>query len=119
MNSCDIKNIIDREELLQRLDLRIRTMSELMATHEKYIISLSVSGNEREKAIRQIDKSHKDFIEAVAKIDNDTKEYFDKLRKEYKDCFGKPHKKSVYKAEKPMHLCSECEIKFNEFWENK
>ena len=38
---------------------------------------------------------------------------------EYKDYFGKPHKKSVYKADKPMHLCSECEIKFNEFWENK
>ena len=83
MNSCEIKNIIDREELLQRLDLRIRTMSELMATHEKYIVSLSVSGKEREKAIRQIDKSHKDFIEAVAKIDNDIKEDFDKLRKEY------------------------------------
>ena len=83
MNSCEIKNIIDREELLQRLDLRIRTMSELMVTHEKYIISLSVSGNKREKAIRRLDKSQKDFIEAVAKIDNDTKEHFDKLRQEY------------------------------------
>jgi rRNA maturation protein Nop10 len=38
---------------------------------------------------------------------------------EYKDYFGKPNKKSVYKAEAPRHLCSECEIKFNEFWENK
>ena len=38
---------------------------------------------------------------------------------EYKDYFGKPHKKIVYKAEKPKHLCSECEIKFNEFGENK
>ena len=38
---------------------------------------------------------------------------------EYKGYFGKLHKKSVYKAEKPMHLCRECEIKFNEFWENK
>lgn len=83
MNSCDIKNIIDREELLQRLDLRIRTMSGLMIAHEKYIISLSVSGNEREKAIRQIEKSHKDFMEAVAKIDNDTRERFDKVRQEY------------------------------------
>ena len=83
MNSCEIKNIIDREELLQRLDLRIRTMSELMVTHEKYIISLSLSGNERDKAIRRLDKSQKDFIEAVAKIDNDTKEHFDKLRQEY------------------------------------
>ena len=83
MNSCEIKNIIDREELLQRLDLRIRTMSELMAAHEKYIVSLLVSGNERDKAIRRLDKSQKDFIEAVAKIDNDTKEHFDKLRKEY------------------------------------
>lgn len=83
MNSCEIKNIIDREELLQRLDLRIRTMSELMAAHEKYIVSLLVSGNERDKAIRRLDKSQKDFIEAVLKIDNDTKEHFDKLRKEY------------------------------------
>lgn len=83
MNSCEIKNIIDREELLRRLDLRIRTMSELMVTHEKYIISLSISGNEREKAIRQIEKSHKDFFEAVVKIDNETKEEFDKLRQEY------------------------------------
>lgn len=83
MNSCEMKNIIDREELLQRLDLRIRTMSELMVAHEKYIVSLSVSGNEIEKVIRQIEKSHKDLFEAVVKIDNETKENFDKLRKEY------------------------------------
>ena len=83
MNSYEIKNIIDREELLQRLDLRIRTMSELMVTHEKYIVSLSVSGDKREKAIRQIEKAHKDYIEAVVKIDNDTKEHFDKVRREH------------------------------------
>ena len=83
MNSCEIKNIIDREELLQRLDLRIRTMSELMIAHEKYIISLLVSDNEREEVIREIEKSHKDFMEAVVKIDNDTKDHFDKLRQEY------------------------------------
>jgi len=83
MNSCEIRNKIDREELLQRLDLRIRTMSELMLAHEKYIISLSVSGEKRDKMFSQIEKANKDFIEAVAKIDNDTREYFDKLRQEY------------------------------------
>jgi len=36
---------------------------------------------------------------------------------EYKDYFGKPHKKSVYKAEKPMHLREDCESKFNAFME--
>jgi len=83
MNSCEIRNKIDREELLQRLDLRIRTISELMLAHEKYIISLSVSGEKRDKMFSQIEKANKDFIEAVAKIDNDTREYFDKLRQEY------------------------------------
>ena len=34
---------------------------------------------------------------------------------EYKDYFGKPHSKSVYKADNPMHFCEECEIKFNNF----
>ena len=38
---------------------------------------------------------------------------------EYKDYFGKPHKKSVYKADNPIHFCEECENKFNEFLENK
>ena len=37
---------------------------------------------------------------------------------EYKDYFGKPHKKSVYKADKPMHFCEECETKFNAFLNN-
>ena len=37
---------------------------------------------------------------------------------EYTDYWGRSHKKSVYKAEKPMHLCRECEIKFNSFIRN-
>lgn len=36
---------------------------------------------------------------------------------EYTDYFGETHKKSVYKAKKPMHLCDECEIKFNSLFE--
>ena len=36
---------------------------------------------------------------------------------EYIDYFGKPHKKSVYKAKKPIHLCEDCESKFNAFLE--
>ena len=76
-------NIIDREEFLQRLDLRIRTMSQLMVAHEKYIISLSVSGEQREKHFREIEKANKEFLDAIAKIDNDEKEYFNKLRQEY------------------------------------
>ena len=39
-------------------------------------------------------------------------------REEYKDYWGKAHTKSVYKADKPRHLCSECESDFNEFWNN-
>ena len=37
----------------------------------------------------------------------------------YNDIFGKEHKKSVYRTSKSMHLCSECDIKFKGFWENK
>jgi Fe2+ or Zn2+ uptake regulation protein len=36
-----------------------------------------------------------------------------------KDYKGIEHTHSVYKTSKSMHLCSECEIKFNEFWGNK
>ena len=78
-----IKDRIDTEEFLQRLDLRINTRSELMLTHEKHLISLSVSGDKRDNAIRQIEKAQHDFLEAVAKIDKDTVEHFDKLRQEY------------------------------------
>ena len=35
----------------------------------------------------------------------------------YIDYWGKPHKKSVYKADAPIHFCEECESKFNEFME--
>jgi hypothetical protein len=37
----------------------------------------------------------------------------------YTDIFGKSHIKSVYRSSGSKHLCSECEIKFNEFWGNK
>jgi hypothetical protein len=79
----NIESKIDREELLQRLDLRIRTMSELMLAHQKYIVSLSVSGDKRNNTIKQIETANKDFLEAVAEIDKDTVEHFDKLRLEY------------------------------------
>ena len=38
---------------------------------------------------------------------------------EYNDYFGKPHKKSVYKAGKPIHFCNSCENAFNKFMEIK
>ena len=83
MNSCEIKNIIDREEFLQRFDIRIRSMSALITSHEQYIISLSLGGEKKEKAMRQIEKANIEFLEQIAKIDNDTRERFDKLRQEY------------------------------------
>lgn len=75
-------NIIDREEFLQRLDLRIRAMSALMVTHEKYILSLSVSGEKREKHCHTIEKANKEWLDAVSKIDNEIRENFNKLRQE-------------------------------------
>ena len=36
----------------------------------------------------------------------------------YKDVFDKEHKRSVYRTSQSMHLCEECEIKFNDFWRN-
>ena len=83
MNSCEIKNIIDREEFLQRVDIRIRAMSALITSHEKYIISFSLGGEKKEKAMRQIEKANIEFLEQIAKIDNDTRERFDKVRQEY------------------------------------
>jgi len=34
---------------------------------------------------------------------------------EYTDYFGKPHRKSVYKNDKPIHFCDECNEAFRRF----
>ena len=83
MNSCEIKNTIDRAELLQRLDLRIRAMCALMESHEKYIVSLSASDERRDKLFRTIERENKRFLDSIAKVDNEAREHFNKLRQEY------------------------------------
>ena len=83
MNSCEIKNIIDREELLQRLDLRICAMCALMESHEKYIVSLSASDERRDKLFRTIERENKRVLDSIAKVDNEVREHFNKLRQEY------------------------------------
>lgn len=79
-----MKERIDREEFLQRLDLRITVISCLISTHEKYLCRDLQNRKSYIEAQKTIDKANERLMESVRKIDEEIKERFEKLRKEFK-----------------------------------
>lgn len=73
---------LDKEEFLQRLDLRISTISCLLSTHEKY---LCCDIPDRKKFIevqKAIDNASKKLMESMHEIDERMKKHFADLREE-------------------------------------
>ncbi len=75
----------DKEEFLTRLDARLLTMASMLAYHEKFLIAY-INPKEKSKTYEQvIDDAVKHFGKQLSNHDKEIKDYFDKLRDNYKN----------------------------------
>lgn len=74
---------MEREEFLQRLDLRISVISAFLATHEKYCCRDLPPKNFKE-AQKAIDKINYDLMEQMREIDEKIVKHYDEYREEYR-----------------------------------
>lgn len=73
----------DREEFLQRFDVRLAFLSNLMQTNENYIISMTpVDKSKYEELLKQNKKYHSDLIDWITQKDREVRESFEKMKAE-------------------------------------
>lgn len=72
---------LDREEFLQRLDVRILAISALLATHEKYMCR-DVPRKDYIEVQRSIDRLNNELIENMHGIDQKIQNCFSQLKAE-------------------------------------
>jgi N12 class adenine-specific DNA methylase len=70
---------LDKEEFLQRLDIRIATISALICTHEKYLCR-DVPRKDYIEVQRSIDRLNQELVETMHDVDRKTKNAFAKLK---------------------------------------
>lgn len=75
---------LEKEEFLQRLDIRLGAIAAMLAYHEKHIVSSLCSSNASafKQAEKHIDKSQQALTEYIAKTDREIRENFERIRKE-------------------------------------
>jgi hypothetical protein len=70
---------IEREEFLERLDLRINTIANMLGYHEKSIISVYLPYNKAKAYHNDIDKAIITFEKHIKEHDQKIKDYFREL----------------------------------------
>ncbi len=75
---------LEKEEFLQRLDIRLGAISGMLAYHEKYIASSLCEPKQFRDVIRNIDKAQQDLIDYITKTDEKIREDFEQLKREVK-----------------------------------
>lgn len=70
---------LEKEEFLGRLDIRIATISSMLAYHEKYLI-MDLPRKEYIEAEKAINNMNTRFNECVKEMDKKIREQFDKLK---------------------------------------
>ena len=77
---------IQKEEFLQRLDVRLVAMSGMLAYHEKYIASLLISDRDDcRKAHRIIEEMRNEIYDYIVKTDSEIQNAFDRVKKEIEE----------------------------------
>ena len=75
----------DKEEFLQRLDIRLCAISGMLAYHEKYTVSVLCNNKQYREVERNIDKVRQDFLDYIFKTDREIRERFEQIKKESED----------------------------------
>ena len=72
----------EKEEFLQRLDVRLIAISGMLAYHEKYTASVLCDNRQYREVERNIDKVRQDFHDYIFKTDKEIRDRFDRIKKE-------------------------------------
>lgn len=73
---------LEKEEFLQRLNVRLAAMSSMLEVHESYIASISCNPNQHQEVRKAIHKIHVDLFEYIDKTDKQIQEAFARVKKE-------------------------------------
>ena len=72
----------DKEEFLQRLDLRLATISSMLAYHEKFIANIHLKADKYREAEKYINKAQTDFLNYIVNTDKEISEQFMRIKAE-------------------------------------
>lgn len=73
----------DKEEFLQRLDIRLHVIAAMIEWHEKYIVSTTIRDRSRSlDAQREIERMRQELCECISKLDKQVQEHFQSLKNE-------------------------------------
>lgn len=73
---------LEKEEFLQRLDVRLVAISSMLACHEKYISSALCDPQAYKKSNKIIDDTTERFREYIFDTDKKIQEQFEQIKKE-------------------------------------
>ena len=73
---------LDKEEFLQRLDIRLVAISGMLAYHEKYTASVLCNQKQYRDVEKRIEQTSRDFIDYIFKTDKEIRENFERIKKE-------------------------------------
>ena len=73
---------LDKEEFLQRLDVRLIAISAMLAYHEKHTASVLCNAKDFRNVSSHIDQTRQDFHDYIAKTDKEIRENFERIKKE-------------------------------------
>ena len=72
----------DKEEFLQRLDIRLVAMAGMLSYHEMYTASVMCTQKQYRDVEKRIEQTRKDFIDYIFKTDKEIRENFERIKKE-------------------------------------
>ena len=74
---------LEKEEFLQRFDLRVHVIASILEYHEKWLAATITSGRSDSREImKNIEGAKKDAWECLCKLDEQVREHFEKLKNE-------------------------------------
>ena len=73
---------LDKEEFLQRLDIRLVAISGMLAYHEKHTASALCNQKQYRYVEKRIEQTSRDFIDYIFKTDKEIREKFERIKKE-------------------------------------
>ena len=75
-------NDFEKEEFLQRLNLRLATISSMLAYHEKFIANIHLKPDRYKEVEKYINKAQTDFLNYIINTDKEISEQFMRIKAE-------------------------------------
>lgn len=78
-------NDFDKNEWLERMDIRLFAIAEMLKQHEKFVVSTLCPPNKSHNAIKAIDEGYQTFFNDISEYDRKICETYEQAKKESRD----------------------------------